>query len=894
MLAETTQTKDQKSSGEFPSTQVITHHTVINTLKYIGKRLFAILVTIAVGTFITIVAANGGGAIDKTEKSRINSVLSRSIDVWSTPAEKVNELRAEMEEKEGLNLPFLPRHIYWTFKALTLNWGEVNDRAKFHPRYTVSSEKAEDSRVILLQYLPNTILLIATGFLFMFFAGIPFALHLSQHPGERLDKLAGLLTPLSSIPGWVTGLVLIMIFAAGLKILPAGRMLDSLPPKTDVEYVLTVAKHMVLPVAAILLSSAFTLIFSWRTFFLAYSHEDYVEVGKAMGLPHRTFQRHYILRPVLPSIITSFSLSMVGFWQLVTTVEFVFDWPGIGSLFVKALPHFLDERMYPGEIPIIIGTMVIFAYILGFTVFLLDIAYVIVDPRIRVESGGSVQKLVTNRAKTRWTLPRLKLPEFSFAELKQNYRYTRSESRGNWKKFISLVNELRRYPSAIIGFSIVGLLIMASIYTVVALPYHQLGRDWFLLSVKPRSVIPKLALPSWVNLFREDDLPSTILLDSRMDEVERVETVLPGNTKTITLTYLVDYPYTEFPKDMVIYYFPKYKEKVPFASVTITTPDGRVLELRGEMVNHEKNYDPSSVINVRKILNQNENWKEWFSTDEMYPTPSFYLLFADPNANTPKAVPGTYKIQVNGVGFEDDWNMDAQLVIFGQVYGFAGADYMRRDLMTPLLWGMPIALIFGLLGSLVITIGSAVVGALAAWHGGWVDKALQMVIEANMILPVLAIGILFYAFYQVNFWLILMVIILLNIFGSPTKTFRAAFLQIKETPYVEAARAYGATNWRIVWQYLIPRITPVMVPQLIALIPSFAFLEATFAIFNVSEVMYPTWGLVIQNALKYGAAYGSQFWVLEPIALLLLTGIAFGMCSAAFDYILNPRLRTMG
>lgn len=894
MSADTSAPVFQESSRDFANIKGPAHHTILNAIRYIVKRILAILVTITIGTFITIVAANGGGAIDKAEKSRINSVLLRSIDAWNTPAEEVNKLRAEMEEKEGLNLPFLPRHVYWTFKALTLNWGEVNDRAKFHPRYTVSSEKAEDSRVILLQYLPNTILLIATGFLFMFFAGIPFALYLSQHPGERLDKLTGLLTPLSSIPGWVTGLVLILIFATGLKILPAGRMLDSIPPATDVEYILTVAKHMVLPVAAILLSSAFTLIFSWRTFFLAYSHEDYVEVGKAMGLPHQTFQRHYILRPVLPSIITSFSLSMVGFWQLVTTVEFVFDWPGIGSLFVKALPHFLGERMYPGEIPIIIGTMVIFAYILGFTVFLLDIAYMIVDPRIRVESGGSVQKLVTSNPKTKWTPPSFKLPKFSFAEFKQNYRHARTESRENWKKFISLVNELRRYPSAVIGFSIVGLLILASIYTVIALPYRQIGRDWFLLSVKPRSVVPKLALPSWVNLFRENDLPSTILLDSRVDEVERVETVLPGNTKTINLTYLVDYPYTEFPKDMVIYYFPEYKEKVPFASVTITTPDGRVLELRGEMVNYEKNYDPGSVINVRKTLNQNDNWKEWFSTDEIYPTPSFYLLFADPNANTPKAVPGTYKIEIKGVGFEEDWDMDAQLVIFGQVYGFAGTDYMRRDLMTPLLWGMPIALIFGLLGSLVITIGSAIVGALAAWHGGWVDKALQMVIEANMILPVLAIGILFYAFYQVNFWLILMVIILLNIFGSPTKTFRAAFLQIKESPYVEAARAYGSTNWRIVWHYLIPRITPVMVPQLIALIPSFAFLEATFAIFNVSEVMYPTWGLVIQNALKYGGAYGSQFWVLEPIALLLLTGVAFGMCSAAFDYILNPRLRTRG
>ncbi|MFN8400499.1 MAG: ABC transporter permease subunit [Anaerolineales bacterium] len=893
MLAENSERTPQETSTARKAL-ISKQSTWITALKFMATRLLTILLTIGLGTFITIVAANGGGAIDKAEKNRINSVTLRSVDPFATSTETLTKLRAEMEEKEGLNLPFLPRHMYWTYKALTLNWGEVNDRVKFHPRYTPPNMNAEDSRVILMQYFPNTILLIGASFFFLFIAGIPFALHLSQNPGGRLDKLVGALTPLSSIPGWVIGFILILIFAAGLRLLPVGRMLDSIPPESSVEYVLTVIRHMVLPVTAILLSSAFTLIFSWRTYFLAYSHEDYVEVGKAMGLPQKTFQKNYILRPVLPAIITSFSLSMVGFWQLMTTVEFVFDWPGIGSLFVRALPHFLDERMYPGEIPIIIGTMVIFAYLLGFTVFVLDIAYLVTDPRIRVTSGSNTQRLVAKRPKRKWTLPTFNLPKFSWAELNQNFSNTKAQSRENWKKFVALLNELRGYPSAVIGFSIVGLLLLTSIYTVVALPYRQIGRDWFLLSVKPRSVVPKLALPSWVNLFRENDLPSTIIMDSREGSVERIETVLNETTKTITLTYTFDYPYTEFPKDMVIYYHPTYLEKVPFASVTLTTPDGRELELRGEMTTFEKNYEPGSVLNVNKILKQNPNWKEWFSTDEHYPTPAFYLLFADPNSKTAKAVPGTYTLTIDAVGFEKDWDIDAQVVIFGQVYGMAGTDYMRRDLMTPLLWGMPIALIFGLLGSIVITVGSAIVGAAAAWYGGWVDKALQMVIEANMILPVLAVGILLYAFYQVNFWLILMVIILLNIFGSPTKTFRAAFLQVKEASYVEAARAYGATNWRIIWHYLIPRITPVMVPQLIALIPSFAFLEATFAIFNVSEVMYPTWGLVIQNAMKYGAAYGSQFWVLEPISLLLLTGIAFGMSSAAFDYILNPRLRTKG
>ena len=130
---------------------------------------------------------------------------------------------------------------------------------------------------------------------------------------------------------------------------------------------------------------------------------------------------------------------------------------------------------------------------------------------------------------------------------------------------------------------------------------------------------------------------------------------------------------------------------------------------------------------------------------------------------------------------------------------------------------------------------------------------------------------------------------LLNVFGSPTKTFRSAFLQVKQSPYIEAARAYGASNRRIIFHYLVPRIIPVLVPQLITLIPGFIFLEATLGIFNIKS-NYPTWGRVIYEGLTQGALYGSRYWVLEPLALLLLTGLAFAMMGYALDRILNPRL----
>jgi peptide/nickel transport system permease protein len=183
-----------------------------------------------------------------------------------------------------------------------------------------------------------------------------------------------------------------------------------------------------------------------------------------------------------------------------------------------------------------------------------------------------------------------------------------------------------------------------------------------------------------------------------------------------------------------------------------------------------------------------------------------------------------------------------------------------------------------------------ILAAAGVWFGGWLDTLIQRITEANMILPILALGVLFYAIFNVSLWTILGIIVILNVFGSPTKSFRAAFLQIKEAPYIEAAQAYGVSNWRIILHYMMPRIIPVLIPQLVTLIPAFVFLEATLGMFNIKS-MYPTWGRVIYQALNQGASWGSRYYVLGPIFLLLLTGFAFAMIGFALDRILNPRLR---
>ena len=889
------------------------NHSILRALNYIIRRILTILVTIGVGVFITVVVANHGGMVDSIAQKQVDVRIRQQMRKHIFDAETLAQMRTEMEQQTGLGLPFWPKHLRYTLKALTLDWGDVGDRQSFSMYIETdfgATVSTLDSRSIVLSKLPNSLLLSGIAYLFLAVIALPLALFLSQREGHWLDKLNGLLTPISSVPSWVLGVLLVMLFAVEIKLFPVSKMLSSPPPQTTWQTILDVAHHMALPVAAIVLSLVFQLIFNWRTYLMIFSSEDYVELGVSKGLRKMDIEVNYILRPGLPYLLTSFMLTLVGFWQTITALEYLFDWPGIGKLYVDALPNFHGERMYAGEMSLVIGIVVLFAYLLGVAIFLLDIIYVLVDPRLRLEASHptlsrSPKRLGQGRAgnhswwkqknRKAWKIKPLawrplqgrRLP--NLLDLPQVIGSRLESTIDALKRAISLI---RQSPAAMFGLILVSILFLGSLFVVVALPYKTVGRQWSQSTLSGYPTTAKLALPEWVNWFRSQDLPPTIYLSSQDLNVKKRVQPMDDGAQSVQIVFTFDYAYQDFPTEIVAYITPQFVEKKPFVTFTWITPDGREFSLKNTTVEKKLSYSFIENVSHRRYLLKNEHWRKWFVTSGNYPTPPYYILFADPQAETASVLPGEYTLRLDGLLFEAG-DLDAELVLFGQVEGLAGTDYLRRDLIVPLLWGLPFALMIGGIGAIVTTIVSLILAAAGVWLGGWVDGLIQRGIEANLILPVIAIGVLFYAFYGYNLWLILGFIILLNIFGSPTKAFRAAFLQIREAAYIEAAQAYGASHWRIIWFYLIPRILPVIVPQIVILIPNFVFLEATLAIFNISDPRYPTWGSVIFSALRYGASYGSRFWVLEPIALLLLTGVAFVLLGFALNRLFNPRLVDM-
>lgn len=361
-----------------PLKRKATVSTITRVLRYTVVRVIILFLTVVVSVYLTILIANMGGYVDSIQRGQIQETVNQQFAL--NPAfkalsaeEKQIQMAAQIriqEKRLGLDKPFLVRSFTYLGNALTLNLGRALQMA--------SDSGSKMVRNIILERLPATLLLFGTADVFLFILAVLIALSLSRKYGSFFDKLCIALAPVNSAPGWFYGIFLILVFAALLHWLPFGGLVDAPPPSSPLLYAFSLIKHMVLPLTAITLSQIFYSSYNWRTFFLIYSSEDYVDMAKAKGLTSRSIERQYILRPTLPTIITNFALLVIGAWTGAPIFETVFNWPGLGRATFTAIGLY--------DTPVIVGSTVVFAYLLVITVFLLDITYALVDPRVKI--GG--------------------------------------------------------------------------------------------------------------------------------------------------------------------------------------------------------------------------------------------------------------------------------------------------------------------------------------------------------------------------------------------------------------------------------------------------------------------------------------------------------------------------
>ena len=281
----------------------------------------------------------------------------------------VEELKQELIRAYDLDKPWyarIPRIIY---QIMVLDLGTSRSTLSFS-----GSNKVAD---IILERIPNTVLMVTTAVLISSLVGLVVGLWSATKVGSLLDRFTSLISAISySLPTWWFGMVVILVFAYELRLFPSGGMTTPGLTTTDpITRFLDLLWHLFLPVLTLFVALVGSWIYVTRSIVISITKEDFIVVGRAKGLPERVIRNRYLLRNSAPPILTNMILGLAGSITGAILTEAIFNWPGMGSLYYNAI--------LSADINMILALTYIYTLVYVVARFILEVLYVVLDPRVR-------------------------------------------------------------------------------------------------------------------------------------------------------------------------------------------------------------------------------------------------------------------------------------------------------------------------------------------------------------------------------------------------------------------------------------------------------------------------------------------------------------------------------
>lgn len=222
-----------------------------------------------------------------------------------------------------------------------------------------------------------------------------------------------------------------------------------------------------------------------------------------------------------------------------------------------------------------------------------------------------------------------------------------------------------------------------------------------------------------------------------------------------------------------------------------------------------------------------------------------------------------------------------------------GTDADGRDLFAVIVYGTLLTLKIGVIaGCLGLGIGTTL-AFVAAYHGGWLDALMRIVVDVLLTIPTLLVLVVIASVVHSSVNTTTMgVIIALLAWREPARQIRSQVLVMREAQYVKLSILNGASALRIIFLEMMPNLLPFLGANLVVAISQAVLASIGLEALGLGSPSEPTLGQTIYWMMNESAfMLGMWWWIVEPVAILIILFVGLFLLTAGLDAIANPRLR---